>query len=96
MPPPSNEITDIWEFNRKKYINIKIRNTKEDLVMQFSWYVTAVGEIMTDFLITIRWRKLFNSHCLDRVNVGKFVINSFHDELQNYGAREGLTWLWNV
>ena len=57
MPPHSKEITGIWEFNQKKYINIKIRNIKEDLVgrMQFSWYVTAVCEIMTDFLITIRW-----------------------------------------
>ena len=60
---PSNEITDIWEFSRNKYINKKIRNIKEDLVrkMQFSWYVTAVCEIMTEFLIVIRWRKLFNS-----------------------------------
>ena len=58
MLPPSNETTDIWEFNRKKYINIKIRNIKEDLVrkMQFSLYVAAIYEIMTDFLITIRWK----------------------------------------
>ena len=55
MPPPSNEITDIWEFNRKKDIDINIRNIKEVLVhtMKSSWYVTVVYEIMIDFLITI-------------------------------------------
>ena len=28
---------------------------------------------------------------MDRVNVGKFVIISFDDELRYYGAREGMT-----
>ena len=41
---------------RNKDINVKIKNIKEDLlhIMQSSWYVTAVYEIMTGILITIR------------------------------------------
>ena len=35
-------------------------------------------------------------HSLDRVNVDKFAIISSDDELQYYGAKEGLTWLGNV
>ena len=55
--------------------------------------MTAVYEIVTDFFLLL-FVENFNQfpHCLDRVNVGKYAIISFDDELQYYGAREGLTW----
>ena len=41
--------------------------------MYSSWYVTALYEITTYFLIPIRWKNWF-LHCLDKVNFGHFVM----------------------
>ena len=56
---------DIWEFYRKKDITIKIRNIKEDLVRYVDCslldYVSAVYEIMSNFLINICWKNSINT-----------------------------------